>query len=222
MLPAFPAELWNVRAQLAGGLLTTVEVSAAAILFGSVIGLFAGIALAFGGRALRWPLRAYVDLVRGTPVLVLILASFYVLAAFGIQFTATQSGIFALSIFCGAHLAEIFRGGLQAVPASQVEAGMSMGLRFRHILLLVLLPQALRQVVPVWVNTAVEIVKASTLLSVIGVGELLLKTQEVVGRTFMTLDFYLFAGLVFFLINLAIERLGKAAERRLRLERWAR
>ena len=64
-----------------------------------------------------------------------------------------------------------------------------------------LLPQALRQVLPVWINTAVEIVKASTLLSIIGVGELLLKTQEIIGRTFLTLDFYVFAGLIYFLIN---------------------
>lgn len=214
----FLSELWNVRAQLAEGLLTSVEVSAAAILSGSAIGLFAGVGLAFGNRALRWPLRAYVDLVRGTPVLVLILATFYILAVFGIQFTATGSGVFALSIFCGAHLGEIFRGALQAIPLTQIEAGKSMGLRFRHVLLLILLPQALRQVVPVWVNTSVEIVKASTLLSIIGVGELLLKTQEVIGRTFMTLDFYLFAGLVYFLVNFAIERLGRAAERRLRPE----
>jgi polar amino acid transport system permease protein len=86
-----------------------------------------------------------------------------------------------------------------------------------QILLLVLLPQALRQVLPVWINTAVEIVKASTLLSIIGVGELLLKTQEVIGRTFLTLDFYVFAGLIYFLINLLIERIGRRAEKRFAL-----
>jgi polar amino acid transport system permease protein len=83
---------------------------------------------------------------------------------------------------------------------------------------LVLLPQALRQVLPVWTNTAVEIVKASTLLSIIGVGELLLKTQEIVGRTFQTLEFYLLAGFIYFLVNTAIERLGKRAERRWRAQ----
>jgi polar amino acid transport system permease protein len=132
-----------------------------------------------------------------------------------VQFTAPQSGILALSLFCGAHLGEIFRGALQAIPETQIDAGKSMGLRMPHILLLVLLPQALRQVVPVWINTAVEIVKASTLLSIIGVGELLLKTQEVIGRTFLTLDFYVFAGFVYFLVNFCIERLGRSAERRL-------
>jgi polar amino acid transport system permease protein len=210
---AFFTTLWPARWQLAEGLLITVEVSIAAIVIGSLLGLFVGIGLAFGGRPVRWPLRAYVDVVRGTPVLVLILASFYILAAFGIQFTATGSGVFALTIFCGAHLGEIFRGALQAIPATQIDAGKSLGLSSPQVLFLVLLPQALRQVLPVWINTAVEIVKASTLLSIIGVGDLLLKTQEVIGRTFQTLEFYVFAGLVYFLVNYAIERLGKRAER---------
>ena len=214
----FLAELWNMRGQLAEGVFVTIEVSFAAIAIGSIVGLFVGIGLAFGTRPLRWPLRAYVDVVRGTPVLVLILAAFYILAAFGVQFTATGSGVFALSLFCGAHLGEIFRGALQAIPSTQIEAGRSMGLRMPHILLLVLLPQALRQVLPVWINTAVEIVKASTLLSIIGVGELLLKTQEIIGRTFLTLDFYVFAGFIYFLISLSIERLGRLAERRLAIQ----
>ena len=213
----FLTELWNMRGQLAEGVLVTIEVSFAAIAIGSLVGLFVDIGLAFGRGPLRWPLRAYVDVVRGTPVLVLILAAFYILAAFGVQFTATGSGVLALSLFCGAHLGEIFRGALQAIPLTQIEAGRSMGLRMSQILLLVLLPQALRQVLPVWINTAVEIVKASTLLSIIGVGELLLKTQEVIGRTFLTLDFYVFAGLIYFLINLLIERIGRRAERRFAL-----
>jgi polar amino acid transport system permease protein len=215
---AFFTTLWLARWQLLEGLIISVEVSLAAIVIGSLLGLFTGIGLAFGGRPARWPLRAYVDVVRGTPVLVLILATFYILAAFGIQFTATGSGVFALSIFCGAHLGEIFRGALQAIPATQIDAGKSLGLSPVKVMFLVLLPQALRQVLPVWTNTAVEIVKASTLLSIIGVGDLLLKTQEVIGRTFQTLEFYVFAGLVYFLVNYAIERIGKRAERRFSLQ----
>lgn len=216
-MDGFLATLWMSKLQLLQGLLTSVEVSAIAIVTGSLLGLLIGIGLAFGGRAVRWPLRAYVDLVRGTPVLVLILATFYILAIFGIQFSATGSGMFALSIFCGAHLGEIVRGALQNIPTTQIDAGKSLGLRPVQILLLVLLPQALRHVLPVWTNTAVEIVKASTLLSIIGVGELLLKTQEIVGRTFLTLQFYVLAGLIYFFVNYAIERIGKLAERRFSL-----
>jgi polar amino acid transport system permease protein len=212
-MAGFPATLWTSRWQLLEGLLTTVGVSLTAIVIGTLLGLAIGIGLAFGGRAVRWPLRAYVDVVRGTPVLVLILATFYILAIFGIHFTATGSGMFALSLFCAAHLGEVTRGALQTIPATQIDAGKSLGLRPLHVLTMVLLPQALRQVLPIWVNTAVEIVKASTLLSIIGVGELLLKTQEIVGRTFLTLQFYVFAGLIYFLVNYSIERLGRRAER---------
>jgi len=211
----FLTQLWLARGQLLEGLLATLAVSSVAIAIGSAVGLLVGIGLSFGARPFRWLLRFYVDFVRGTPVLVLILASFYILAVFGVQFSATGAGMFALTLFCGAHLGEIVRGGLQAIPAGQSDAGRSVGLTTPQILLLVLLPQALRQVLPVWVNTAVEIVKASTLLSVIGVGELLLKTQEIVGRTFLTLEFYVFAGVLFFLINFGIEQLGRLAERRL-------
>jgi polar amino acid transport system permease protein len=210
----FLSELWIAQRALLDGLLMTVEVSAASIVVGSAIGLFVGVALAYGPRGIRWPTRFYVDVVRGTPVLVLVLASYYVLAVIGIQFSAVQAGIFALSIFCGAHMGEIVRGALEAIPIGQVEAARSIGLKFTQILRLVLLPQALRQIIPVWINIGAELVKASTLLSIIGVGELLLQTQQIVGRNFMTLEFYLFAGLLYFAVNFCIERIGKRAERR--------
>jgi polar amino acid transport system permease protein len=74
----------------------------------------------------------------------------------------------------------------------------------------------MRQILPVWINTAAELVKASTLLSVIGVGELLLSTQEIVGRNFETLQFYTLAGLLYYSVNFSIERFGKMAETRLK------
>jgi polar amino acid transport system permease protein len=210
----FLHEVWVARWALLEGLGRTIEVSAISIVVGSALGLLIGVSLAYGPRLVRWPCRFYVDVIRGTPVLVLVLASFYVLAVIGIQFSAVEAGIFALSIFCGAHMGEIVRGALQAIPEGHVEAARSIGLKFPQILRLVLLPQALRQIVPVWINVGAELVKASTLLSVIGVGELLLKTQQIVGRNFMTLEFYVLAGLLYFVVNFGIERLGKLAERR--------
>lgn len=214
-METFLIELWNVRYVLLGGLVRTIEVSSIAIVIGSSLGLVVGVALTYGYRPIRWPCRFYVDVVRGTPVLVLVLASFYVLAVVGIRFSAVQAGIFALSIFCGAHMGEIVRGALQAIPAGQTEAARSIGLTFAQILRLVLLPQALRQILPVWINIGAELVKASTLLSIIGVGELLLRTQEIVGRNFMTMEFYLVAGVLYFSVNFCIERLGKHVEQRL-------
>jgi polar amino acid transport system permease protein len=211
----FLHELWVARWALAQGLLLTVEISMASIFCGTIIGLFAGIGLTYGKWPLRLPIRALVDCIRGIPVLVLILASFYLLTFAGINLTAIESGLFALSIFCGAHMGEII---LQSIPRTQIDAGRAIGLTFPKILIYVLLPQAARQIMPVWINTGAELVKASTLLSVIGTGELLLRTQEVVGRNFMTLEFYGLCGLLYFLVNSMIERFGKFAAQRFALQ----
>ena len=99
-------------------------------------------------------------------------------------------------------------------PDSTQTRSKSIGLTFSKTFFSVLLPQALRQILPTWVNTATEIVKASTLLSIIGVVELLLSVQQIISRTYLSLELYFFAGFVFFLINFAIEKAGRYVERK--------
>ena len=216
---AFLDELWTARFVLLQGLGTTVAISLMAITAGSVLGVVVGLALAYGGRAVRFVARAYTDLIRGTPVLVLVLASYYVLSTVGINLGPFQAGVLALSVFCSSHVGELVRGALQAIPHGQTEAAKAIGLTFGQTFASVLLPQALRQILPTWVNTAAEMVKASTLLSVIGVAELLLRTQEVISRSFLSLEFYFFAGLLYFVINFGIERFGKYVERKVAVPR---
>jgi polar amino acid transport system permease protein len=210
----FIAELWNARWAVARGTGMTLVISALAITLGSILGLAVGLSLTYGHWTLRVLVRVYTDFIRGTPVFVLVLASYYILAVAGIQLTAFEAGVFALTVFCSSHVGEIVRGALQAIPAGQTEASMAVGLTFRQTFAYVLLPQALRQILPTWVNTATEMVKASTLLSVIGVVELLLSVQQVISRNFLSLEFYFFAGFLYFLINFGIERVGRYAERR--------
>ncbi|WP_395678222.1 amino acid ABC transporter permease [Inquilinus sp.] len=216
-MDAFLQQVWVARWALLDGAWLTVQISTVSIVAGTVFGVLVGLVLTYGGRALRWPTRLYVDFIRGTPVLVLVLAAFYVLSVIGIQLTAVQAGIFALAVFCSSHVGEIVRGALQAIPLGQTEAAKSLGLTFRQTVILVLLPQALRQILPSWVNTGTEMVKASTLLSVIGVTELLLATKEVISRNYMSLQFYLLAAAIYFVVNFAIERLGKTLSRRVAL-----
>jgi len=210
----FLQEVWLARTVLAKGLGVTVSISLAAIAAGSVLGVGVGIGLTYGNRAVRLALRGYSDVIRGTPVLVLVLASFYVLSTVGLDLSAFQAGVLALCIFCSSHVGEILRGALGAIPPGQIEASKAIGLTFGQTFAYVLWPQALRQMLPAWVNTAAEMVKASTLLSVIGVAELLLRTQEIISRNFMSLEFYFLAGLFYFVINFGIERLGKYVERK--------
>lgn len=211
---AFMEHLWLARYVILKGLGVTVSISLLAIFIGSVFGVFVGLALTYGALPLRILVRTYTDIIRGTPVLVLVLASYYVSSALGFNLGPFSAGIIALAIFCSSHVGEIVRGGLQAIPLGQTEAAKAIGLTFSQTFTSVLWPQALRQFLPAWVNTAAEMVKASTLLSVIGVAELLLRTQEIISRNFMSLQFYYLAGLLYFVINFAIERFGKYVERK--------
>jgi polar amino acid transport system permease protein len=211
----FLTELWNARLSLLSGLGDTILISVASVVLGSVLGVFIGLAMTYGAKWLRFIVRLYIDFLRGTPVFVLILACFYILSVVGLDLTAFQAGVLALTLFCSSHVGEIVRGALIAIPAGQAEAAKSVGLTFGQTFVYVLLPQALRQILPTWVNTATEIVKASTLLSIIGVVELLLATQQVISRTYLSLEFYLFAGFVYFLLNFVIEQAGRAVERRI-------
>jgi polar amino acid transport system permease protein len=213
-MDAFLTQLWIARWAIAQGLVLTLEISAAAVIFGTLLGFLVGILLVFALMPVKLLVRGYVDVMRGTPVLVLILAAFYMPSVIGLSLTATQAGILALTLFAGAHIGELVRGALQSIPPGQTEAAKSIGLRFGQTLLYVLLPQALRAILPPWINTGVELVKGSTLLSVIGVGELLLTTQEIIGRNFMTMQFYVFAGVLYLVVNIGLERIGKSIEHR--------
>lgn len=120
----------------------------------------------------------------------------------------------ALGGFCGAHMSETVRGALESIPAGQTEAAKAIGLRFTQRLRYVLLPQAVRRLLPPWVNTGVEMVKGTTLLSIIGVVELLLATQQTIARNYLILQFYFAAGMLYVLVNITISQLGALLERR--------
>lgn len=210
----FGFEAWQARYSILRGLEATLSSSAITIVAATLLGILVGTALAYGWWPLRLLARLYVDFMRGIPVLVLILFTYYGLALFGINVPAFWAGVIALSAFATAHVAENLRGAVQSVPAGQMEAAKAIGLRFEQRLRYVVLPQAFRRMLPPWVNTALEVVKGTTLLSVIGVVELLLSTQQIVARNYMIVDFYLFAGLLYLVINFALAQLGGMLERR--------
>ena len=141
-MDAFLNQLWIARWPILDGFLLTMAISVAAIVIGTVVGAVVGIQLVYGNWLTRLPFRIYVDVMRGTPVLVLILAAFYIPAIAGLSLSATEAGILALSLFAGAHIGELLRGALQAIPPGQAEAGRSIGLTFPQLLRYVLLPQA--------------------------------------------------------------------------------
>ncbi|MGF7055607.1 polar amino acid transport system permease protein [Bosea sp. OAE752] len=207
-------EAWAAREALLVGLGVTLASSMLSIVMATVCGIAVGVALSYGWWWLSGLARLYVDVMRGIPLLVLILFTYYGLALFGINVPAFWAGVVALGAFATAHVAENFRGAVQSVPAGQMEAAKAIGLTFRQRLAYVILPQAFRRILPPWVNTALEIVKGTTLLSIIGVIELLLAAQQQMARNYMIVDFYLLTLALYLVINFALAQLGGMLERR--------
>lgn len=218
MSTGFFNELWVSRGLIFRGIYACLFVSLSAIIIGTLIGMLVGLSLTYGNPLVRFFARAYTDIIRGIPVLVLILTFYFVLTVIGINLSAFQAGIASLGIFCSAHIAEMLRGGLQNVPKGQIEAAKAVGLSFFETFLFITLPQALRQILPTWINTAIEIVKGSTLVSIIGVVEITLVMQQIIGRNFLTMQFYSLAALIYFLINFSIERFGKFIEKKVAIK----
>lgn len=218
MSTGFFNELWISKAMIFRGIYMCLFVSITAIIIGTLIGIIIGLALTYGNIFVRFFARFYVDVIRGIPVLVLILTIYFVLPVINIELGPLQAGIVSLAIFASAQVAEMLRGGLQNVPKGQIEGAKAVGLGFLQTFTYVSLPQALRQVLPTWVNTAVEIVKGTTLISLIGVVEITLVMQQIIGRNFLTMQFYALAGLIYFLICFSIERAGKFVEKKVAIK----
>jgi polar amino acid transport system permease protein len=196
------------------GLLVTLEISVLVLLIGTFIGIGGGLSLLYGRLPLRWLVRIYVDTIRGIPLLVLIFAIFYGLPLLVANVSAFTAAVMALSIFCGAHVSEVIRGGIDSIPKGQMEAAKAIGLTFRQRVWYVIFPQAISRIIPPWVNTAVEMVKASSLASLVSVVDLMLAIQQIAGRTRETLLLYAVAALLYFLINYVISMIGLRLEKR--------
>lgn len=196
------------------GLRITLQLSGLIILFGSVIGLLGGVGLLYGTLPVRWLLRVYVDIVRGTPLLVLIFLIFYGLPALDVSVTGFWAATIALSLFAGAHISEIVRGAVAGVPKGQDDAAKTIGLTFWPRLRYVVLPQALPAILPPWVNTATEMVKGTSLVALVSVSDLLFSAQKVLERTGDAMPLYLAAAAIYIVLNLTISRLGGVLERR--------
>jgi polar amino acid transport system permease protein len=198
------------------GLVVTLQISSLVIIAGSIIGMFGGLGLLYGPAWLRAILRVYVDLVRGLPLLVQIFLIFYVPPAFSIEINGFGAVTVALGLFAGAHISEIVRGAVSSVPRGQTDAAKALGLTFWPRTWNVILPQALPAIIPPWTNTAVEMVKGSSLAYLVSVSELLFSAQKVLERTGAAMQFYIATALIYFVVNFLLSRVGSWLERRVR------
>jgi polar amino acid transport system permease protein len=210
--------VWAYREVFWRGWLNTVWISIASLILSVLIGGTAALLRRSRYAALRLVSSAYVELIRGTPLLVQLLILFYVVgSAIGLQ-NRYVAGVIILSIFSGAYIAEMIRAGIESVGQSQLESARAIGLSRLQIYRHVIFPQALRHILPPLAGQASSIIKDSSLLSILGIAEFTLAAQQVNSATYSTLESYLPLAVGYLALTLPVSLLARHLEQRFRYE----
>ncbi len=204
----------DYRTVFVRGWLTTIAISATCFILSSIVGILAALARRSRILVLRFLARIYIELFRGTPLLVQILFFFYVIAhSVGLD-NRYAAGILTLSLFNGAYLAEIFRAGIQSVGASQLESAKAIGLTPSQSYRFVILPQAFRLTLPPLAGQFASLIKDSSLLSIIGISEFTYAAQQVNSATYSTLESFIPLAIGYLILTLPISLWSRYLEKR--------
>ncbi|MGC4047086.1 MAG: ABC transporter substrate-binding protein/permease [Armatimonas sp.] len=200
---------------LGKGALTTILLTVLTLLLGVPLGLGVALLRLYGPAPLRAVATAYVEAVRGTPLLMQIYVLYFVLPATGLALNPFVAGLAALSLNAAAYSAEIFRGGIQSIDPGQNEAARALGLSGVQALTHVILPQTLRRVLPPLTNEAVALLKDSSLVSVVAISELMRIGKERATTAGAPTTIYLAVALIYLLLTLPLTALARRFEQRL-------
>jgi polar amino acid transport system permease protein len=196
----------------------TLYLSFFTVLFGTLLGLFISLMKLSSVRVLRWLATGYVEFIRGTPLLVQVLVIFYAIPIFTPwDLPDMVAGILALSINSAAYIAEIFRAGIENIDKGQTEAARSLGMSKSLTMRLIIIPQAIKNILPALGNEFIVVVKESSIVMFIGISELMYNAQIVKSKTFLAFEPFFVAALVYFIITFTLSRLLRRFERRLKV-----
>lgn len=197
------------------GLIVTLQISAIALVLTVAIGLGAALLRLSGSVAGRWLVTGYVEAIRNTPLLVQLYIVYFVLAPI-LGMDRFWAGVLCLAVFEGAFAAEIFRGGIAAVPRGQWEASWALGLSRTAAYRKIVIPQALRVILPPLAGLSVSLVKHSAIVSVIAIFDLTNEGRNVISDTFMTFEIWLTVAALYLLVTVSLSLAVQGLERRLR------
>lgn len=211
-------ELWgSALPALLKGLIITLESSLIALCIAAVLGLVFGFMSVSKSKILKVIARIYVDIIRGTPLIVQAFFIYFgITRALSIQMSSLTAGIIALSLNAGAYSAELFRAGIEAVPIGQTEAARSLGMPGGMAMRKVILPQAVRTMVPALVSQCIITIKDSSILSAIGLAELTLAGKEIIATTYQSFEIWLLVGFIYFVIIMILSKISVYIEGRLK------
>ena len=206
------------------GLWLTIKVSVIATIFGVLIGLFAGIARVSANPFFRWAAVTYVEIIRGSPLLVQIFIWYFVLgtlinsmlAQYGIpQISPLWYGVASMASFAGAYVAEVVRAGIQSIHRGQNEAARSLGMSYAQAMIHVILPQAIRRILPPLAGEFISLIKDSSLLGIIAIRELTKATREVVTTSLQAFELWFVCALLYLVLTFTLSMCVKYLERRM-------
>ena len=205
--------LINAWPLLVKGLGVTLAITFISLAIGIGLALVVCAARLARHRVIIWTARGYIEFFRTTPELVLIFWVYFCLPPiFDLRLSALTSGVLALSLVCGAFMAEIFRAGILAVPQGQIEAAHALAIPALHRWCTIVLPQAMRRMMPAFVNYFTELVKNSTLLAAIGAGELAYQAYTEGAKTFRYMELLSAIGILFFVVIFPLSMYARRAE----------
>jgi glutamine transport system permease protein len=199
------------------GTLLTITISLVSILFGSVLGLGVGLGKMSDKKYINLPLSSYINFFRGTPLLVQILIIHFGVVPFFYGTTnAILAAIVALSLNSAAYTAEIFRAGIQSMDKGQTEAAKSLGMTHYQTMTLIILPQAIKRMIPPFGNEFIVLIKDSSLVTVIAAPELMYWSNVMKGQYQRIWEPYLTAALIYFILTYSMSKLLAYMEKRLK------
>ncbi|WP_353366971.1 amino acid ABC transporter permease [Acidovorax sp. FG27] len=194
--------VWAGIPQLLQGALVTVEITAAALLLGCVLGLLVGIGRLNPKTRIVYGLcTAYVAVIRGTPLLVQLFILFFGLPQFGILLPAFVCGVLGLGIYSGAYVSEIVRGAIQSIDRGQMEAARSIGMSSGMAMRTVILPQAVVRMIPPLGNEFIALIKNSALVSLLTIHDVMHEGQKIISVSYRSLEVYLAIAVVYFVLT---------------------
>jgi polar amino acid transport system permease protein len=196
------------------GFMLTLKISAAATIFGIIIGTIVGIARLSKEPVTRGLSLAYVELIRNTPLLVQIYI-IYFFAGSMLRLSAFVAGTAALSIFAGAYVGEIVRAGIQSIHKGQMEASRSLGMSYSQAMRHIVLPQAFKRIIPPLAGQFISLIKDSSLVSVIALADLMFQGQQAVARTYYAFEIYFTVAFLYLVMTFALSMATQYVERRL-------
>ena len=183
--------IWRHFDRLLYGLVLSLELALVSIAIGMIIGLLLALVYVESGKSIRFFVASYVELIRNSPLLLLVYLIFYGIPSIGwFQYSATTSFIATLSIYSGAYLVEVFRSGLASVPEGQIDAGKAIGMKPWQRLISIRIPTMFRIVLPALSNTYISLFKDTSIASVIAVPELMYGAQWINFNTFRIIEVY--------------------------------